>query len=369
MKSIVIGIVVSLMVSLSASGDFVTNGSFEAGTPTSTSVAGDATVTDWTKINNSNVALLHVNSEVNSNGGSFFPDALSGKGMYYAAIYANYLNGVYLYFSQAMGTLEIGKSYRISGYVNNDNSSFNSDWQVRIGGEVKAWATQNKTWQSFSFEYTANVTDGTTPTLYLGYYNTSANGSRSSVLYDEVTVVPYTLLLNGSFDDGTETNTYASGDATVTRWSKSGGGSNLAMYHVNSAGSGYFPAAVSGNGTYYTALSANWLTGYRSINQILGTLEIGRSYRVTGYVNNDTVSANCDWEVKIGDTVVGSGTLDHTWQSFSFDYLANATDGTTPTLKLGYQDTSSGGSGAGVLYDEVTVVIIPPPEGTVIIIK
>lgn len=169
-------------------------------------------------------------------------------------------------------------------------------------------------------------------------------------------------LTNGSFEDGTATSTYIIGDSSITGWSKSGSyGTNLALYHVNSNGGGRYQAAVAGNGAYYGAIGATYLGDgvYLSMEQELGTLEIGTTYTITGYANNDSDSVNCDWQIRIGSTVLGSGTQDHTWQSFSFDYTANATDGVTPTLYLGYLDTSADGTRSSALFDSVAVVPEP----------
>lgn len=170
------------------------------------------------------------------------------------------------------------------------------------------------------------------------------------------------LLVNGSFEEGTETTSYASGDSAITGWSHNGGG-NVAMYHVNSSiSNAYFPMATSDAGSYYGGVGAKYVkNAFVYLSRNVETLEIGQEYTIAGYVNNGNPAYGY-WQVKIGGTVLGSGDLNSTWQRFSFTYTANETDGVNPTIYLGYVDNeSAGGTQSSVLYDEVTIVPIPEP--------
>ncbi len=184
-----------------------------------------------------------------------------------------------------------------------------------------------------------------------------------------VSVSQATIITNGSFDEGTETTGYVSGDSKVTGWSHNGG-ANCAMYHVNrNISDAYFPMAAPDTGSYYAGISASYIkNAYLYLYQTLGTMEIGQEYEVSGYVNNGGAigtQAYGYWQVKVGTTVLGTGELNNTWQHFSFSYTATST---APTLYLGYvDDESAGGTRSSVLYDLVTVEVVPEPISLVLI--
>ena len=86
------------------------------------------------------------------------------------------------------------------------------------------------------------------------------------------------LLINGSFDEGTETTSYVSGNDTVTGWSHNGGTNGL-MYHVNrDISNATFPKAAANTGPYYAGISASYIkNAYLLSLQTLGTMEIGQN--------------------------------------------------------------------------------------------
>jgi len=141
------------------------------------------------------------------------------------------------------------------------------------------------------------------------------------------------------------------------------------MYHVYyDVASPYFPKAEPNTGSYYAGISASYIKNtYFYLYQQLGTMEIGQEYTITGYVNNISGSSAAFgyWKVQVGNTVLGTGELNGTWQPFSFNYTA---DSTNPTLYLGYVDNeSAGGTTSGVLYDAVTVEAVPEPISLVLL--
>ena len=313
--------------------------------------------------------------KVRGNVGSVFPLAAPNSGTYYATLGSYTANNMFVMYNDQM-TLEVGKTYSVSGYVSSHYGLGNNSgtWNIALGGVSVSGdlaLLERGAWIYFSFTYVAETVN---PSMSVGFNKTDTNHAR--VLFDGISVkevVTSGTLPAGSFewplDNPVNAYESVSFDAhtaipALGGWKINSTQTYAEIYKVRGdGGSIYFSPAAPYSGNYYVALGSN-IAGYNfGIYSDPITLEPGKTYTVSGYISStrDAGSNEGTWNVTIGDSSI-SGDLSllqrGEWTYFSFNYIANTE---APSVSVGWikSDTNH----ARVFIDGIQVRKVANPSG------